>query len=184
MRQIYLTGFMGCGKSTVSYALAKRLNRRQVEMDESLERQAGKPVAKIFEEDGEEAFRRMESELIRRLAEGPPAVVSCGGGAVLRQENVAVMRSSGLIVLLTASPHTIYDRVKGSAHRPLLNGRMNPQAIAKLMEERRPFYEAAAMLTVETDAKTVEEIVTEIAAKIACEDSGQGERQNFTCGHI
>lgn len=169
MRQIYLTGFMGCGKSTVSYALAERLNRRRVEMDESLERQAGKPVAKIFEEDGEAAFRRMESELLCSLAAGPPAVISCGGGVALRQENVNIMQGSGVVILLTASPQTIYDRVKDSTHRPLLNGRMNPESIARLMEERRPLYEAAASLVIETDEKTVEEIVTEIAAKIACE---------------
>ena len=173
MRQIYLTGFMGCGKSTVSRALAKCLNRRRVEMDESLERQAGKPISKIFEEEGEGTFRRLESELLHRVAAGPPAVVSCGGGVVLRQENVSVMQDSGVIILLTASPHTLYDRVKNSTHRPLLKGRMNPRAIARLMEERRPSYEAAAGLVIETDEKTVEEIVTEIVAKFAGETGRQ-----------
>lgn len=159
---IYLIGFMGCGKSTVSRLLAERLSVERLEMDEMLVQQAGKPVTKIFEEDGEEAFRLMESQLICRIGAGKPAVVSCGGGAALRQENVRNMKASGTIVLLSASPETIFGRVRHSTHRPILNGHMNVDYIAELMGKREPFYREAADVIVPVDGKTPEQVTEEI----------------------
>ncbi|HBA96878.1 MAG TPA: chorismate mutase, partial [Lachnospiraceae bacterium] len=80
-----------------------------------------------------------------------PSVISCGGGLVLRKENVRKMKESGRIVLLSATPETIYSHVKGSTSRPLLNGNMNIPYIKKLMEERMPKYIAAADFIIETD---------------------------------
>lgn len=165
-RQIYLIGFMGSGKSTVSRILSGRLKVPCVEMDEELERQAGKRITEIFREDGEACFRAMESRLLESLGESPPCVVSCGGGAVLREENVRAMKSGGVVVLLSASAATIYERVKNSRTRPVLNGHMNTEYIEALMREREPFYRAASDLTVETDEKTVEEIAGEIIAGV------------------
>ena len=91
-----------------------------------------------------------------------PMVASCGGGTVLREENVALMKAAGRIVLLTAEPETVFDRVKGSADRPVLNGNMNLSYIKELMEARRPRYEAAADAAVATDGRTAEEICEEI----------------------
>lgn len=93
-------------------------------------------------------------------------VVSCGGGAVLREENVALMKSCGKIVLLTATPEAIFDRVKDSIDRPVLNGNMNVEYIAELMEKRRPKYEAAADLVISTDMKNVREICEEILQEL------------------
>lgn len=93
-------------------------------------------------------------------------VVSCGGGAVLREENVALMKKNGTIVLLTAEPETIFERVRHSSERPVLNGNMNVEYIAGLMEKRRPKYEAAADLVVATDGKRTEEICKEICEMI------------------
>lgn len=164
-RPIYLIGFMGCGKSTVSRRLAARLGWPRLEMDDILAGRAGKPITKIFEEDGEEAFRQMESGLLRETG-GRAAVVSCGGGVVLRPENVEMMKANGTIVLLSASPQTIYERVKDHTTRPVLNGRMNVAYIRELMEKRAPFYKAAAGMTVPVDGRSVEEIVEEIAAEV------------------
>lgn len=163
---IYLIGFMGCGKSTVAFRLKKDHGMHLVEMDSQIEREAGMPISQIFAERGEMCFRNMETELLRQLAGRKDMVVSCGGGAAMREENVQLMKKSGRVVLLTASPETILERVSRSSHRPLLEGKKNVRDIAALMEQRRPAYEAAADLEVSTDGKTPDEICSEILENI------------------
>ena len=124
------------------------------------------PISQIFAERGEVCFRNMETELLRQLAGRKGMVVSCGGGAAMREENVQLMKKSGRVVLLTASPETILERVSRSSHRPLLEGKKNVRDIAALMEQRRPAYEAAADLEVSTDGKTPDEICSEILENI------------------
>lgn len=164
-RPVYLIGFMGCGKSTVGRQLAKRLGWPCLEMDEVLAGMAGKPIPQIFAEDGEEAFRRMESRLLEKTG-GQAAIVSCGGGVALRAENIETMKRNGTVVFLTAEPQTIYNRVKNHTNRPLLNGHMNVEYIAGLMKERAPFYAAAAELTVTVDGRLIDEIVGEIVGRL------------------
>ena len=159
---IFLIGFMGCGKSMNAARLAEMTGARQVEMDQMIVENEGMAIADIFEEKGEAYFRELETELIKSFAGVEPAVISCGGGAVLKEENVRLMKESGKIVLLTAEPGTIYERVKDSTERPVLNGNMNVGYIEELMEKRRPKYEAAADVKVATDGKTAEEICGEI----------------------
>ena len=159
---IFLIGFMGCGKSTNAACLAEMTGARQVEMDQMIVENEGMAIADIFKEKGEAYFRELETDLIKSFAGVEPAVISCGGGAVLKEENVRLMKESGKIVLLTAEPETIYERVKDSTERPVLNGNMNVSYIKDLMEKRRPKYEAAADVTIATDGKTSEEICEEI----------------------
>lgn len=163
-KTIYLIGFMGSGKSTVARALARGRRGAYIEMDEEIVKRAGKPITRIFAEDGEETFRCMETALLKEIAAKEGAVVSCGGGAVTRPENVALMKENGKIVLLTASPEAIYERVKDSKNRPLLNDDMSVAHIQSLMEARKGAYEEAADRTVDTEGKTIEEIVEEIEA--------------------
>ena len=158
---IFLIGFMGCGKSTNAACLAEMTGARQVEMDQMIVENEGMAIADIFKEKGEPYFRELETDLIKSFVGVEPAVISCGGGAVLK-ENVRLMKESGKIVLLTAEPETIYERVKDSTERPVLNGNMNVGYIEELMEKRRPKYEAAADVKVATDGKTAEEICGEI----------------------
>ena len=166
MKNIFLIGFMGSGKSTVSKMLAEKLGVARVEMDERIVQEQGMPITEIFEKFGEAHFRDIETDLIRRLQEQDGVVVSCGGGAVLREENRKMMKESGAIVLLTATPETILERVKHSTDRPILNGNMNVKYIAELMEKRRACYEEAADFGVETDGKSSEVICEEILSKI------------------
>lgn len=163
---IFLIGFMGCGKSTNGLCLARMTGTERLEMDEEIVKEQGMEISEIFARYGETYFRDLETKLIGSLQERRPSVISCGGGAVLREENTAMMKSMGKIVLLTASPTTVYYRVKDSTSRPVLNGHMNPDDIRQLMETRRPRYEAAADLVVSTDGKTVEEICREILCRI------------------
>ncbi len=159
---IFLIGFMGCGKSTNAACLSEMTGAKQVEMDQMIVENEGMAIADIFKEKGEPYFRELETDLIKSFAGAEPAVISCGGGAVLKEENVRLMKESGKIVLLTAEPETIYERVKDSTERPVLNGNMNVSYIKDLMEKRRPKYEAAADVRVATDGKTSEEICEEI----------------------
>ena len=162
MHNIFLIGFMGVGKSTIAKLLARELQAELVEMDETIEAEAGMSINEIFEKFGEQHFRDLETALVERVAKTGGAVVSCGGGAVLRPENVELMKQSGKIIFLSATPETIYERVKHSTHRPLLNGNMNVEYIRGLMERRRETYENAADVVVSTDGKWKSQIVEEI----------------------
>ena len=166
MKNIFLIGFMGSGKSTISKMLAEKLNITRVEMDEMIVQEQSMPITEIFEKFGETHFRNIETDFVRRLQEQDGVVVSCGGGAVLREENRSMMKQSGVIVLLTAKPETILERVKYSTDRPILNGNMTVEYISGLMEKRRACYEEAADFTVATDDKSSEEICLEILNKI------------------
>ena len=165
MRNIYLIGFMGAGKSMIARALVKKTGAESAEMDELIERQQGMAITEIFQKYGEEHFRNLETELLRSLAEKTDLIVSCGGGSVLRDENAALMKENGCIVLLTAAPETIYERVKDSKNRPVLNGNMNVAYIRELMEKRRARYEAVADIRIATDGKDADTICEEILAQ-------------------
>lgn len=162
---IVLIGFMGTGKSTIAKELARTCQMNIVEMDEEIVRREGRSIADIFAEDGEEYFRDLETALLRELQTKENQVISCGGGAVLREENIEAMKENGCVVLLTALPQTIYERVKNNTDRPILKGNMNQEYIASLMEKRRERYETAADVTVATDGKTAPQICAEILQK-------------------
>lgn len=163
---IFLIGFMGVGKSTVSDYLSKILASPQVEMDQVIVNKEQMSINKIFEEYGEEYFRNCETNLLIELQKKNNQIVSCGGGVAMREINVKEMKKNGRVVLLTASPETILERVKDSDERPLLRGRKNTEYISELMEIRRPKYRAAADVIVDTDHKSVEEIAEEIVGKL------------------
>lgn len=162
MKNIFLIGFMGCGKSTIAEMLAQKLGAECIEMDEQIVEEQGMPITEIFERGGEEYFREIETDLIRRLCAQKNMIVSCGGGAVLREENRRLMKETGVIVWLTAEPETIFARVKHSKNRPVLNGHMNIAYITELMEQRQSCYEEAADFSVKTDGRSREEICEEI----------------------
>ena len=139
-KQIYLTGFMGTGKSMILNCLHEVCGFDKIEMDEQIVQEQGMSIPEIFEKKGEEYFRNLETELVKKISAMDNIVVSCGGGTVMRQCNVDEMKKNGTIVLLTAEPETVYERVKGSHNRPLLEKNMNPEYIKELMEARRPKY--------------------------------------------
>lgn len=163
---IFLIGFMGTGKSTVSKQLSLLLGREEADTDQILEEREQRKVSDIFASFGEPYFREKETALVKEFEEKGGYVVSCGGGIVLREENVASMKRSGIIVWLTATPETVYERVRHSRSRPLLNGHMDVGYIAGLMEARDSFYRDAADLVVATDQRTPLEIAEEIVKKM------------------
>lgn len=166
MENIFLIGFMGSGKSTIARLIQKELEMNLVEMDARIVEEQGMSINDIFAQYGEDHFRDIESQLILTIGDEGNTIVSCGGGVVVRPQNVSYMKNSGKIVYLKATPETIFERVKHSTDRPILNGNMNVEYIAGLMEKRRPMYEGAADITIITDGKSKEEICKEIILSI------------------
>ena len=163
---LYLIGFMGVGKSTVSVALRQLCGMDIIDTDEELVRRVGMTIPEIFETRGQEAFRDMESALFRELAETKNVIVSCGGGAILREENRRLMKQSGTVVQLTAEPETILERVRSDHNRPILEGKKNVSAIRELLDERREAYELARDVSVATDGRKTMDIAAEILEKV------------------
>ena len=163
---IVLIGFMGAGKSTVSDYLSTMFAMRIVEMDQVIAEREEMSIPDIFATYGEEYFREQETKLLIELQDKKNTIISCGGGAALRAETVAEMKNNGRVVLLTASPETVYERVKDSDDRPVLKENNNVEFIADLMENRREKYEAAADIVIQTDNKTVLQVCEELITKL------------------
>ena len=163
---IVLIGFMGTGKTTVSRYLSAMFGMDMIEMDQEIADREKMSIPEIFSTYGEEYFRELETRLLIEFQDRKNVIISCGGGTPLRAQNVAEMKKNGRVVLLTASPETVYERVKDSEDRPVLKRRKNVAGIAELMEQRREKYESAADLVVQTDHKTVAQICEEMAERL------------------
>ncbi|MGD8792107.1 MAG: bifunctional shikimate kinase/3-dehydroquinate synthase, partial [Anaerolineae bacterium] len=161
---LVITGFMGTGKSRAGQEVARRLGRPFVDMDAEIEARAGKPIKRIFAEEGEAAFRRLEAELCRELAAPRGLVIATGGGALVDPANRAAMRQGGTAVCLRCEPDEIVARLaaEGGADRPLL-AVADPRAeVARLLAARRPAYEAIPW-QVDTTGLSVAEVATRLA---------------------
>ena len=174
---IVLIGFMGAGKSTIAGELKDKLEMDRVEMDQMIVEKQGMSISEIFDEYGEAYFRNLESNTLIELQKRKQTIVSCGGGVVMREENTDHMKKNGRVVLLTAKPETIYERVKDSDERPILNDHMNVEFISSLMDKRKERYEAVADITVATDGKNVTQICEEIISKLIALDNAKEEQE-------
>ena len=153
---------MGVGKSTVAKMLCEKTGAACMEMDQVIVEQQDMEISDIFDEYGEKYFRRLETDLLEELKEKKNLVVSTGGGIVLREKNVQIMRESGIVVYLTAKPEVIYERVKDNRNRPLLNDNMSVEYIEEMLRDRKELYRDAAHIKVSTNNKSIDEIVEEI----------------------
>ena len=172
-KNILLIGFMGAGKSTVSDCLSKMLSMEIMEMDAYIQKKEGMSIKDIFALNGEEYFRNCESNTLISLQDKKHMVVSCGGGVPLREKNIELLRKSGYTVWLTATPEAIFERVKDSTERPLLNGNMRIDFIRDLMESRREKYEIAADIKIDTTDKDIIEICEELLHKLSALQNGE-----------
>jgi shikimate kinase len=163
---IVLIGFRGTGKSTVGRLLAKRLERDFIDSDKHIESSTGKTIKRIFEEDGEEGFRKIETDIIAELSKADNKVISAGGGAVLKEENVRNLKGNGFLVLLEATPEIIHSRIaqdmKTTQQRPSLTDKKPLDEIKHLIEQREHAYKSAADFTTNTSYASCENIVNEI----------------------
>jgi len=157
---IVLIGFMGSGKSTVGIRLSYRLRRVIEDTDKLIEKKTGRSISDIFARDGEEAFRTMETQLLKELNENANGkIVAVGGGTPVREENRPLLKSLGTVVYLRIRPESVYERLKGDTTRPLLQGDNPREKIENLMTARKDAYEGSADLIIDVDDLEVNEIV-------------------------
>ena len=158
---LILIGFMGSGKSLTSQWLAKKMGKTCLSSDILIEKREGKTIADIFKECGEEYFRKVEHEVISGISQKNDIILDCGGGVVLNPQNMVLLKNSGIVIYLYASPEMIHERTKHKNHRPLLNVKDPLVQIKRLLEQRKPFY-APADYEINTDHKTIETVGKEI----------------------
>lgn len=162
MKNIVLIGFMGTGKTSIGRILAKRLDRPLIDTDAKIEKDYGKKISEIFAESGEEGFRKIEQNVIEEVSRMEGVIISTGGGSVLRKANVKALRRNGILITLTASPEVILERVSRKKTRPLLNRPDRDEFVRNLMEERKPFYNSAANLIIDTSGNALHEVTRKI----------------------
>jgi shikimate kinase len=141
-----------------------------IEMDQIIARREGMSIPDIFEIHGEEYFRNCETELLIEMQSRKNVVISCGGGVPMRERNVVEMKKNGRVILLTAEPETILERVRDDHSRPLLEDNKNVAFIRALMDKRRDKYEAAADIIIKTDGKSIQQIGEEIILQLRIMD--------------
>ena len=163
MGHLWLIGMMGSGKTTVGHKVADRLGVPFIDSDDEVMVATGRSIEELFSES-ETVFRGVEREIISRIASLDNHVVATGGGAVLDQENVNVMRSSGTTILLDAGPQTLSARLSGTDDRPLLTG---GDDIARIAAARAGVYAASADVVVDTTDRDIEEVAEEVARCVA-----------------
>lgn len=160
---IILVGFMGCGKSTVGKKLAGAFGYEFLDTDELIEAQQGKKISDIFAEQGEDAFRQMETDLIKQLKkEAKKKVIATGGGMPMREENRKLLREVGTVVFLEANIETILERLQNDTTRPLAAGEDREKRLRPLYEKRHPLYLDAAEVVVDTEGKSFYGIIQEL----------------------
>lgn len=164
---VILTGMMGSGKTSVGKALSKILECDFYDLDEIIEEKHGS-ISKIFKEKGENYFRQIEQEEIENFLGKNNFVLSLGGGAVLREKNLEILKKIGRIFYLSAQSGTIYERIKGQNNRPLLNVENPREEIEKILSQRLQKYKKAGE-EVKTDKKEIDEIAREIYERINCQ---------------
>lgn len=175
MPVITLIGYRGSGKSSVAEPLAERLGFSWIDADDEIERVAGKSIATIFAEEGEPRFRQVEREVMQDLLGRDKLIIAAGGGAILNAETRREMREAGPVIWLKASVTALEQRISEDAstasRRPALTSSASQrEEIQNLLDQREPLYREAATITVETDSKTVSQIVDEIITSLDSTD--------------
>lgn len=159
-----LIGLMGSGKSTIGKLLASRLSLSFVDLDDIIVQEQGKSIPAIFEQEGENGFRALESQALEEVLKGQSTIIVTGGGAILFKQNRDLMKQAGKVVWLDAPPPVLATRISGDANRPLLLGIDPLEKMKTLTAERNPLYEGLADLRIDTDLVNTKEAVDTIAA--------------------
>ena len=162
---VILAGFMGTGKTAAGKRFAEKTGREFIDMDDLIVKREGKPVSRIFEEDGEPYFRSVEREIVKELSGQEGLVVGAGGGVVLNPDNISDFSRTGLVICLEADPEIILERLANDTSRPLLAGENKLDRIKSLMDSRKEYY-ASIPVTINTNDMTVDQVVTEIEKHI------------------
>ena len=172
-KHIFLTGFMGSGKSTIGKKLARRMSRQFFDADDEIEEKTGKEIKDIFAEEGETAFREYEQEAVARIAALPkPTVISLGGGALISEKNLLLVKQSGYLIYIKSSAEEIWKRIRHSTRRPLLRHENQSwskedyvRRIAELLLQREHGYQKADLI-IDRDGKEADEVADLLYKKL------------------
>ena len=169
---LYITGFMGTGKSVVAKTLAQRLGKICIDMDRAIRNRQGRSIADIFNQLGEGYFRKLENNLLKELIQRDDLVIATGGGTLLSEKNVQRASQKGIIICLKADPTVIYNRLEEDNKRPLLlkGKRSKLEQIKYFMEKRKHNYERFSW-QIDTSNLTVKEVVDKIVNLLEKYDS-------------
>ncbi len=165
-KKVFLIGFMGTGKTTVANALANKYGLKKIDLDAYIEQKENMSIFDIFETQSEEVFRDKETKHLRHVLRKDYQVISLGGGIILRKENIDMIKEKGEIVLLTASPETIEERVRNDKTRPLLGENFDLEYVKQLMSSREEAYHQVADVIIDTDNKSIDQICKEIVESL------------------
>lgn len=165
---IILVGPMGAGKTTIGRLLSQLLKREFLDSDRVIEEHAGADIPWIFEKEGEQGFRRRETAILKELTQeyGSRIVLATGGGAVMREENRAILHDGGMVVYLYATVAQQLQRTSKSNHRPLLQNGNQKEILSSLFQERDPLYREVADLIVETDSRNPKLVANKVLSSI------------------
>lgn len=164
---IVIIGFMATGKTTLAAELSENLGMEYLDIDKIIEENTDMKIWEIFEKYGEGHFRQLEKKTIENLNKSQNIIISCGGGACLDAENVNNIKKMGKVVLLEANPATILSRIENDTSRPLLKDRAKVAEIKKIMDERRDSYDKLADIIIDTNGKSVSNIIDEILSELS-----------------
>lgn len=166
---LILIGYRGTGKSSVGRLAAELLNRKFVDVDDYIEKKEGKTIKAIFEQGGEGLFRKLEKDAVKALCESDNLVLAPGGGAVMIEENAANLKHNGFVVLLETDAETIHLRLEQDTgrltQRPDLTDKDPLEEIKHMLEVRKPVYQSAADIKIDTSSTSIEDISKIVAAE-------------------
>ena len=167
---LYLTGYRGTGKSAVGIALARRLDRPIIDLDQVVEANSGKSIRQLFDSGGEILFRKLESEALSTVSEADPSIISLGGGAILAGENREIIKRTGVCVWLTATAETIAKRINADSgteeNRPALTDLDQLAEIRQLLKARDNFYADVADHRIDTEGRSIDSIADLICSVV------------------
>ena len=165
-KNIVLIGFMGCGKSTLGSRLAYKLKYSFVDSDRRIEDEMKMSINEIFEKYGEQYFREVEKDVIRKMSKIDKQVIATGGGVIKDCENVEELKKKGIIVYLEATPEHIYSNLKNDNSRPLLQGGDKLQIITDLLKQREGLYNKCADIVINVNDSTINDTVDNMIKKL------------------
>ena len=165
-KRVFLIGFMGSGKTAVANCLANKYGLSKIDLDAYIEQKEHTSLADLYSSTPEEVIRGKETKYLRKVINKDYRVISLGGGVVLKEENMDLIREKGIVILLTARPDTIASRIKNDRSRSLIGENMDLDYIANLMSQREQDFQNVADLTISTDDKTIEDICKEIVESL------------------
>ena len=164
-RSIVLIGMMGAGKSAVGRCLQWRTGFAQFDTDEMVRSKFGMPISEIFSAHSEDEFREAETEALRNLSTDQGAIIVTGGGIVLREENIGLLKRFGVVVWLEADEKTLFKRASQTGERPLLQRKNPGKAFTQMLQARLPLYAKIADIRIDTSELTDEEVAVAILSK-------------------